>query len=594
MYCPKCGNEIENGLSYCTSCGATIETAEYSVAGYAEETTSHSGTATATLERTDDFTDYQPPKSKKPHKNNKTVKSVIIAACIVAVVGAGGIICKTKFAPAISRAFMGEQGYAVSLIQRSAANFAADSDNLAGLTANVIPSIFTVPDDNQYISNALYANMCASAAASAIGEDNISITQNVDITPLGDYNSFFDGADSKYIDLINGISDYSLTASVSGNDRGKEIYSGLSYNGTEILDSGLNYTANGKNSYLVFPAMGDEYVSVPLPRQAVTTVDKNEITDMLSSLLDVVTYYCKDAEITYTNGKESVGDISFSGDIVTVTLNQQTISNILGDMSDVISDSDLRSNSILSTVAEFLASEQDYIYYLSDSNCYLDFVTYVNSDGSIAGSKIKYRENHRSDKKSIDYLSLSNGSKYAVYAKINGIKMIDIRADKHSSTSGSAEVRIALSTDDVAILNVEYQNYKTKKLHNISVPTGNYSITIDLPDSVINSLYSMGINADMLNGEPTTLTLDSDNDSYKIDMQIANIAKISAETKLSDNTVAVDKGNSEIEISDFDTKYSDYISALDDPLFSIINGSDNEEIYAGTAEISTDDTDYEF
>ena len=104
--------------------------------------------------------------------------------------------------------------------------------------------------------------------------------------------------------------------------------------------------------------------------------------------------------------------------------------------SDVISDSNLRgslgNNSVLSQFIQFLENEQDYIYFMSKTNCSLDFVTYVKSDGTVAGNKIKYRENHRSDRKSINYMYISEGSKYAAYTKINGVKMVDVRVNKQS------------------------------------------------------------------------------------------------------------------------------------------------------------------
>lgn len=354
----------------------------------------------------------------------------------------------------------------------------------------------------------------------------------------------------------------------------------------------------------MFPAVTDKYITMQLPRQATNvTVDKESLNKVFSSLLNVIKYYYKDAEISYTNRQESIGDISFNGDIVTVTFDQETISNILGDMADVIADSDLKdslsSNSILGELVAFLQNEQNYIYYISDSNCYLDFTTYVNPDGTIAGNKIKYRENHRSDKKSFDYLYMSNGSKYALYSKINGIKMIDVRVDRKNNTSGNAEIRLALSSVDTATLFISYDNYAIKKLYNLSVPTGNYSITADLSDNFISSLSTLGLNADMLYGlreDPITLTLGAENDSYKIDMEISSIAKITAETMLSEDTEGVSKGKEAIDsadtdkIAEFEDEYSEYIKSLDDPLYNLINQPEQtEEI---NSETSASEIDY--
>lgn len=613
MFCPKCGSRLEDNARFCLSCGADLsvqsdEQPAEPVSSCCEPESSYSGVATATLPKAEEAPAYESSKAErtraiKPKKKNKAIKPIIITASIIAVLGVGGFVCKSKFSPAISRTIMGEQWYAISLMERSAAEFGKSSDTLSGLTADVIPSLYSVSENNKYAEKALNANMYAGAVLDAVGAEGITITQNVNIAPLSEFDSFVDGVDDKYIEFINALGDYNLSASISNSESGSEVYSSLSYQGNDILDAGLSYPRNGKESYAVFPAVTDKYITMQLPRQTTnTTVDKEAINSLFSSILNVIKYYYKDAEISYTNGKESIGDISFNGDIVTVTFDQETISNILGDMADVIADSDLKdslsSNSILGELVSFLQNEQNYIYYISDSNCYLDFTTYVNPDGTIAGNKIKYRENHRSDKKSFDYLYMSNGSKYALHSKINGIKMIDVRVDRKNSTSGNAEIRLALSSVDTAILFVSYDNYAVKKLYNLCVPTGDYTITADLSDNFISSLSTLGLNADMLYGlseEPITLTLGAEDDSYKIDMEISSIAKITAETMLSEDTDGVNKGKEAIDSADtdkmaeFEAEYSEYIGSLNDPLYNLINQPEQtEEINSETSESELD------
>ena len=457
MYCPKCGNELDTGTRFCASCGADLNSIEQPadpITDYSEPTTPEtdnyyseaecttpdtdpitdfSGVATATLPRPEEApaTSAEPEPTPAPEipenetvtthtkkKKNKAIKPIIIVACIVAVLGVGGYVCKAN-TPAVSRLIKGDQGYAISLAERSAMEFINNADPINSLTANVIPSLYTVStDDNTYIENAITANMFANVVTSAIGEDNITVSHNISVTTLSDYNNLTEGIDTRYKDLIKSLGNYTLSASVASNDDNKTIYGSLSYNDTDILSAGLSYPNNGKDSYITLPAVTDQYVTLTLPRQATNAnIDTDELNSLYSSMLDVIKYYYKDAEITYSKGKENVGDISFNGDIVTVSFNQQTISNILGDMADVISDSNLRgslgNNSMLSQFVQYLENEQDYIYFMSDTNCYLDFTTFVNNDGSIAGNKIKYRENHRNDKKSFDVLSLSEGSKYA-------------------------------------------------------------------------------------------------------------------------------------------------------------------------------------
>ena len=623
MYCPKCGNLLEDGMKYCALCGADLNAIEQTdpITDYSEPTTpetdnyyseaeyttpdtapnedDYSGVATATLPRPEEApaTPAEPEPTPAPDiseinhttkKKNKAIKPIVIAACIVAVLGVGGYVCKANFTPAVSRLIKGDQGYAISLAERSAMEFINNADPINSLTADVIPSLYTVStDDNTYIENAITANMYAGVITQAIGEDNIAISHNVSVTPLSDYNNLTEGIDTRYKDLIKSLGNYTLYASVSSNDDNKTIYGSLSYNDTDILSAGLSYPNNGKDSYITLPAVTDQFVTLTLPRQATNAgIDADELNSLYSSMLDVIKYYYKDAEITYSKGKENVGDISFNGDIVTVSFNQQTISNILGDMADVISDSNLRgslgNNSVLSQFIQFLENEQDYIYFMSDTNCYLDFTTFVNNDGSIAGNKIKYRENHRNDKKSFDFLSLSEGSKYAVYAKINGVKMVDVRVDRQSSTSGNAVVSLALSDNDTAVLVVDYKDFEVKKLHNLPVLTGSYTITPYLSDNLIYALSELGLNTDTLYNlktNPTTLNLSAEDNSYKAELTVANIAQITAETKLSEDTATVRKVGEEINsndivsIEDLDTKISEYVAALNDPLFALINNT---------------------
>lgn len=621
MYCPKCGNELDTGTRFCASCGADLNNieqndpntdyseptpqtdnyyseSEFTTPDTAPNADDYSGVATATLPRPEEApaTSAEPEPTPAPDiseinhttkKKNKAIRPIIIAACVVAVLSVGGYVCKTNFTPAISRTFMGDQGYAISLAERSAMELINNADSINSLTANVIPSLYTTSNDNTYIENALTANMYAGVITQAIVEDNIAISHNVSVTPLSDYNNLTEGIDTRYKDLINSLGNYTLSASITNSDRDKSICGSLSYNGADILSAGLSYPNNGKDSYITLPAVTDQYVTMTLPRQSKNVdIDTDELNNLYSSMLDVVKYYYKDAEITYTSGAESIGDISFSGDIVTVSFNQQTISNILGDMADVISDSNLRgslgNNSVLSQFIQFLENEQDYIYFMSDTNCYLDFTTFVNNDGSIAGNKIKYRENHRNDKKSFDFLSLSEGSKYAVYAKINGVKMVDVRVDRQSSTSGNAVVSLALSDNDTAVLVVDYKDFEVKKLHNLPVLTGSYTITPYLSDNLIYALSELGLNTDTLYNlktNPTTLNLSAEDNSYKAELTVANIAQITAETKLSEDTATVRKVGEEINsndivsIEDLDTKISEYVAALNDPLFALINNT---------------------
>ena len=631
MYCPKCGNLLEDGMKYCALCGADLNAIEQTdpITDYSEPTTpetdnyyseaeyttpdtnpnedDYSSVATATLPRPEESpaisTEPEPEITPAPEipenetvtthtkkKKNKAIKPIIIVACIVAVLGVGGYICKANFTPAVSRLIKGDQGYAISLAERSAMELFNNADPINSLTANVIPSLYTTSNDNTYIENALTANMYAGVITQAIGEDNIAISHNVSVTPLSDYNNLTEGIDARYKDLINSLGNYTLYASVSSNDDNKTIYGCLDYNDNDILSAGLSYPRNGKDSYITLPAITDQFVTLTLPRQATNVdIDADELNSLYSSLLDVIKYYYKDAEITYSKGKENVGDISFNGDIVTVSFNQETISNILGDMADVISDSNLRgslgNNSVLSQFIQFLENEQDYIYFMSETNCSLDFMTYVKSDGTVAGNKIKYRENHRSDRKSINYMYISEGSKYAAYAKINGVKMVDVRVDRQSNTSGNAVVSLALSDNDTAVLVVDYKDFEVKKLHNLPVITGCYTITPYLSDNLIYALSELGLNTDTLytlETNPTTLNLILEDNSYKINLTLANIAEINAETTFSNDVATVRKVGEEINsndivsIEDLDTKISEYVTALNDPLFAIINNTSSD------------------
>lgn len=625
MYCPKCGNELETGTRFCASCGADLNNIEQTdpIADYSESTTpetdtyyseteyttpnedDYSGVATATLPRPEETpsTPAEPEPTPAPEmsenetvtthtkKNkNKAIKPIIIATCIVAVLGVGGYVCKANFTPAVSRLIKGDQGYAISLAERSAMEFINNTDPINSITANVIPSLYATSNDNTYIENALTANMYAGVITQAIGEDNIAISHNISVTPLSDYNNLTEGIDTRYKDLINSLGNYTLSASVTNSDGDKAICGSLDYNGNDILSAGMSYPRNGKDSYITLPAITDQFVTLTLPRQATNAgIDADELNSLYSSMLDVIKYYYKDAEITYSKGKENVGDISFNGDIVTVSFNQETISNILGDMADVISDSNLRGSlgnySMLSQFVQYLENEQDYIYFMSDTNCYLDFTTFVNNDGSIAGNKIKYRENHRNDKKSFDVLSLSEGSKYAVYAKINGVKMVDVRVDRQSNTSGNAVVSLAISDNDSAVLVIDYNDCEIKNLHDLPVLTGSYTITPYLSDNLIYALSELGLNIDTLYNletNPTTLNLSAEDNSYKAELTVANIAQITAETKLSEDTATVRKVGEEINsndivsMEDLDTAISDYIGSLNDPLFAIINNTSSD------------------
>ena len=405
MYCPKCGNELDTGTRFCASCGADLNAIEQTdpITDYSEPTTpetdnyyseaeyttpdtapnedDYSGVATATLPRPEEapatFTEPEPTPAPEPtnKKKNKAIKSIIIAACVASVLGVGGYVCKANFTPAVSRLIKGDQGYAISLAEQSAMELINSADPLTNLTSNVIPSLYTVSNnDNTYIENALTANMYAGVITQAIGEDNIAISHNVSVTPLSDYNNLTEGIDARYKDLINSLGNYTLYASVSSNDDNKTIYGCLDYNDNDILSAGLSYPRNGKDSYITVPAVTDQFVTLTLPRQATNAnIDTDELNSLYSSMLDVIKYYYKDAEITYTKGKENVGDISFNGDIVTVSFNQQTISNVLGDMADVISDSNvcgsLGNNSVLSQFVEYLENEQNYINFMSETNC---------------------------------------------------------------------------------------------------------------------------------------------------------------------------------------------------------------------------------
>ena len=177
---------------------------------------------------------------------------------------------------------------------------------------------------------------------------------------------------------------------------------------------------------------------------------------------------------------------------------------------------------------------------------------------------------------------ISEGSKYAAYAKINGVKMVDIKINKQGSTSGNAIVSLALSDNDTAVLVVDYKDFEVKKLHNLPVLTGSYTITPYLSDNLIYALSELGFNTDtlyILETNPTTLNLSAEDNSYKVDLTLANIAQITAETKLSEDIATVRKIGSEINsndivsIEELDTKISEYVTALNDPLFALINNT---------------------
>lgn len=112
-------------------------------------------------------------------------------------------------------------------------------------------------------------------------------------------------------------------------------------------------------------------------------------------------------------------------------------------------------------------------------------------------------------------------------------------------------------------------------------------------DNLIYALSELGLNIDTLYNletNPTTLNLSAEDNSYKSELTVANIAQITAETKLSEDTATVRKVGEEINsndivsMEDLDTAISDYISSLNDPLFAIINNTSSDPQTSETSE----------
>lgn len=561
MYCKNCGKQLPDNVRFCGSCGTKVEQEPAPVEPAAAVPTpvepaavvptpvepaavvptpvepaapAQTATAVITPERTAEpvpapIQEAQSapapaiaeeiipaPTGAVVKEKKKSIVPIIIAAAAAVLVIAGVLIFSFGRS-AITRTFMGEERYAVSLVTRYAEETAKSEPVLSMVTgagensaAPALKSVMTISNNS---SASAQSSELASALLKEISEKGLSVDLSANVDLENKFKKSMFGNDQELLEaLLEVINSAEISASAKADGENTELSLNLAADGQSLnLEV---YEAEDGSTYLTCADLFEQPILVASSNNAQVDepddesdeeseetddsdeefeIDQEKLAKLYEKIIKAWEKAYEKAEFTYEKAEFSVGSDenakTFKGQKVTATLEQEEYCELIMEVLDIINEDDYVDDIITELYSEYAdaihSSLDDAISSLEDSmdedSLSLKFTvdTYVTSANKPCGVEITISYKENGEKQSVVFSSLTAGSNTAITLTANKVKLVDILSEKIDSNSGVLTAQINTSSSEKKFVGVEvaYTDAKVEEAFDTKILTGKFEIS---------------------------------------------------------------------------------------------------------------------
>ena len=577
MFCPKCGKELVDTAKFCSSCGGKIDSAtsvipeapvssvipETPVSVAVDEAAENVSENTAAMKSI--FSENTIPMNTAENNVSETASAapvttvenasagnnvkakgfkftkktaIGIGAAVVGVAAVGVGVSAFTFAKAdFSHAFMGNKRYSAYVLSQQ---YSSQSTLVSAMPSNISSDT----DEGNY------ATIVAAALKEVIPEQGVEIevsgNLNLKNEQLEDFADYI-GCDTQQAEeLLKAIENCSAKLGVKFTDDGIVGSGSFNEGGSELAKVVVYYDAESEAYYFTTPGVPDESIMLAsdemiIDMESINTDSKedNEVSQMVTDVINAYKDSLDDAEITYEKGTFSIGDVEFKGRINTVTFEGDALIDMVENVGGEFADSDFAELYSLDFDVDDLID--DIEYYKSAK---LVIRNFINGDNTGAGMNIEITvktENGKKNTAQIGYLNCKDGLAY-IY-DISDSSSFVLSQDMETKNSGKYTIKYNDGYDDRKFT-VSYENARTKKIFGKEIQLGEYSMKI--PDSSDKISVVLSDDDNKFN---CTVTAKVDEGTYSATIKIAEGFSESIDKSIVNNAVdAEDDAMNELEV----------------------------------------------
>lgn len=506
MFCPNCGNEIRDDSKFCDNCGTKLEEESFPQIGVSAGSDL---SAEAPVAAAGAIQVLIPPKKRSGRR-----MIAMICACIVVLLGAGGIIVKSCYARDFLQLVYGNDKYTKTV----------------GKAAN------------QYFGKGMITVMDDFSAAAAEQKKDHAVEQKTSFhVSLDDKVGQMVGSSVDSKDTVNQITDYINSLSFQSNTN---YHGGLTQIGMGISDrSGNLLSAKGfidKNNdgYYQLPDISKTYFrsdqetafTTPGTIAGKFNYDEKQFSASLNRLTEICNRAIDESDTSVEKNEElSVQDVTVNAEKVTMTLSGRQLADLSENLIDAMSSDDsmyafvsqnynrilesspgilkigmsaMGMNSFDSTqmdklkldrdnYREFWSSLKSSAKNIPDKVKELSFSSYMNPKNEMVGGtcEILLKDDAAGPEKiCLNYVTKEGGQspEKALNVTSDGDEYFYVTQESDSKQGGELTLMAKdPKSDQRAGVKVEYSDCKKDKFMGMPVFLGTYTISLEDPQNVM-------------------------------------------------------------------------------------------------------------
>ncbi|MGN1341055.1 MAG: zinc ribbon domain-containing protein [Oscillospiraceae bacterium] len=507
MICNKCGALLPENAAFCENCGAAVESSQ---PDYSQPVR---------------YTAQPAPAAAPAKKRSKLVPGICIAAgAAVALGGTGAVVYNTNRA-SINRLLMGDANYAYSVAMKAASSVTssvegvspavnammktsmnntavADAVGLASDAANGELTGSDLPDTDDALAaaatamemGAVYINeMTGMSGAEVTMSGSLELSDSVKELILDSAGGVIDS--TALDNIVGALNTTVFTTAEKDSGSAYEYMLDLTSGGDSIVSAQLRYEKDGTFT-MVFPGISDTGFTAQLPAASAgkqtADITKFDLMQLYTEITAGFRSELQKYDIQYTAGESRVGNLTFNGLNMEMTLGADELADMIMVVADAIEGDEefekyleaLDSSSSLDEIVEKLEEGADELRELN-SDLTTKLIFYINTDDTLAGGRLTLINNGYS----MDYAVLSGGNDYEATFTVNGTEYFAVHSKGTSKTDGRVEfdfsglmqmllTRSESITTDKYALYMDYTGAGTAEIFGIPTSVGTYKLSL--------------------------------------------------------------------------------------------------------------------
>lgn len=500
MFCSKCGNQISDDAAFCINCGTAVgkttdgaaaqQNTEASVAPVQPSVPVQPSEPVQTAQATESVQYAQTEQqviggaavAAAPKKKAPVALIIILSVVLLAGILVG---CYFLFKAPLTRLFMGDEKYAESVIVGSfdkASGFIGLEKEL-----NLLGSM----SEMNFANSSADVSKTFAQSAEIIGASVLSSTKGKGISAeysigikIDDENEFINMFGEEALESLKkfNIGDYSYKVEFAGNDSAYKAIIALLNNGEAEIEVQGYYAKNG-DAYVSVPNLSDKNIKFSLPEWSIDLSESKE-NKSYQKIRSKFGEVLRKGEVVIEDGSEDVGDASFKGQIVEVTLDSELMIELFETIDEEISEFvNWGNSSPFSTIIKTLEDNDNFT---------LTFRAYVNGMGVVTGGSAGISGKTTGDKHTVAVNWIYDNKKFGAEIKLDNKKLVSAYGNGESVTEGVFELSVYPNTqsNQKFTLKVKYENLGTTTIFGNKTVTGDFEVSLKLDDELTEQIGS--------------------------------------------------------------------------------------------------------